>query len=246
MYLTAEAAGYRAWSQVEDGFLQAMGEFDKAIASGGTDWGDRQNGKGDFFNDLLALLLEQCSGVTLYSRSSVPGLIFRKHNLDCTYPPSGPAHFLLEAKAVGLPKHPDSPKQKEHGRPGSADLDKRVKEVGFKVIDLKAEYGRLQTAQGSTTAVSSPGGNLTTWLRQQKPSTYLFMCARVVSDSDFDRVLAHMRRAAQVVERVGLFCYEPVSTGLWTSYRSREIPDASLEMDRVLYEACQDLAAHDA
>ena len=243
MYLAAEAAGARAWSQVEDGFLRAMETFDRAVALGKTDWGDRQNGKGDFFNDLLALLLEQCSAVDLYSRSSVPGLIFRKHSLDCTYPPTGDAQFLLEAKAVGLPKHPDSPKQKDHGRPGSADLDKRVKEVGFKIIDLKAEYGRLQTASGSSSAVSSPGGNLTTWLRQQKPATYLFMCARVVSDRDFDRVLAHVRRAAQVVERVGLFCYEPLAPRRWTSYRARHIPDAYLEIDRVLYQACQDLAA---
>lgn len=179
----------------------------------------------------------------MYSRSRVPGLIFRKHNLDCMYPPTGNAQFLLEAKAVGLPKHPDSPKQKDHGRPGSADLDKRIKGVGFKIIDLKAEYGRLQTASGSGSSVSSPGGNLTTWLRQQKPATYLFMCARVVSSSDFDRVLAHVRRATQVVERVGLFCYEPSAPGEWTSYHARSIFDASLEIDRVLYEACQDLAA---
>src|SRR4051812_17426469 len=106
-----------AWGEVEADFLKAMEEFDNNLARGAADMGDLQNGKGDFFNDLLALLLENCAGVTLYSRGAVPGLIIPRHNLDVTFPATGVVEFMLEAKAVGTPKHPWSPKQKAAGRP---------------------------------------------------------------------------------------------------------------------------------
>lgn len=59
---------------------------------------DLQNGKGDFFNDLLAPLLENCARSNSYSRVGVPGLMFPKHNLDVTFPSTGGIEFILEAK----------------------------------------------------------------------------------------------------------------------------------------------------
>ena len=106
MYETAVEMRPKTWSQIEGDFLRAMQGFDANVASGVADMGDLQNGKGDFFNDLLALLLENCADVTLYSRGGVPGLIFARHQLDVTYPDTGVVQFLLEAKAVGTPKHP--------------------------------------------------------------------------------------------------------------------------------------------
>src|SRR5688572_11310336 len=76
MYDQAVLAKPKTWTEIEDPFLRAMEKFDANIASGVADMGDLQNGKGDFFNDLLALLLENCAGVTLWSRGGVPGLIF--------------------------------------------------------------------------------------------------------------------------------------------------------------------------
>ena len=55
----------KTWGEVEDDFLRAMEGFDDNVASGLAEMGELQNGKGDFFNDLLALLLEQCAGVEL-------------------------------------------------------------------------------------------------------------------------------------------------------------------------------------
>ena len=127
-YEQAVHAGPKTWGEVETAFLEAMESFDQNIATGVADMGDLQNGKGDFFNDLLALILENCAAVTLFSRGGVPGLSFPKHNLDVTFPNTGVVEFLLEAKAVGTPKHPGSPKQKAIGRPGSADLDKRIRD----------------------------------------------------------------------------------------------------------------------
>jgi hypothetical protein len=239
MYAAAVAADPKSWNEVSDPFVRAMEAFDENVASGMADIGDLQNGKGDFFNDLLALLLENCAGVNLYSRGGVPGFIFPNHNLDLTFPNTGVVRFTLEAKAVGTPRHPLSPRQKPIGRPGSADLGKRVKEVSFKTIDLKAEYGRIMAMQGQSPA-TTPGGNLTTWLRSVPPSAYLFIAARIVSHTDFEAAISFAHTAAQVQDGVGLFCFGPASDASPTTYRPMAVP-AELSIDRVLYRACQDL-----
>lgn len=106
----------KTWGEVEELLLRAMERFDANVAAGIADMGDLQNGKGDFFNDLLALLLENCAGVQLDSRGKVPGLMIPRHNLDVPFPAKGSIEFILEAKAVGTPRHPGSPKQKAIGR----------------------------------------------------------------------------------------------------------------------------------
>jgi hypothetical protein len=237
-YENAVRLGARIWDEVEDDFLRAMETFDSNIATGLADMADLQNGKGDFFNDLLALLLENCAGVSLYSRGGVPGLTFPKHNLDVTFPNTGVVEFMLEAKAVGTPKHPGSPRQKSIGRPGSADLDKRVKEIGFKAIDLKAEYARIMAARGERpTAIA---GDLTTWLRSVKPRSYVFFAARTISDKDHARVIRFADVAGLVSDAVGVYCFGPVSVAQPTTYVPRSVPP-HIELKRVLFRACQDL-----
>lgn len=238
MYRAAVAAQPRTWTEVEDAFVRAMEGFDANVASGIADIGDLQNGKGDFLNDLLALLLEGCAGVQLYSRGGVPGFVFANHNLDVTFPNAGVVKFTLEAKAVGTPKHPLSPTQKLIGRPGSADLAKRVKEVAFKTIDLKAEFGRIMAARGEP--ATALGGNLTTWLHAVRPKAYLFIAARVVNRTDLDATIAFAHTAAQVVDGVGLFCFGPASEAAPTRYRTFDVPP-EVSMARVLWRACQDL-----
>jgi len=237
-YESAVARSPKAWSEVEDIFLRGMEGFDQNVAGGIADMGDLQNGKGDFFNDLLALLLENCAQVQLYSRGGVPGLIFPKHNLDVAFPNTGAIEFILEAKAVGTPKYPGNPKAKAIGRPGSADLDKRIKEIAFKTIDLKAEYARILTSLGESPSVMA--GDLTTWLRSVKPRSYVFFAARVTSDKDRDRVIRFADVAGLVSDSVGVFCFRPVSVDQPTVYRSEKVPP-HVEIGRVLFRACQDL-----
>ncbi len=251
-YLEAREGNYKSWDQIEDSFLAAMSAFDTSIAASvGADLSDEekselgadlQNGKGDFFNDLLVLILENCSGIGLLStRRKVPGLIVPVHNLDGVYPDEGPIEFMLEAKMMGTPKHINSPRQKEVGRPGSADIDKRVKELAFKCIDLKGEYSRLRTIEGTAPRGGGPGGgDLTTWLRSVGPRIYFCIAVRVVSDADFERTITWARAAQQVLDAVGLYCFEPFD-GSHTTYRRRGDVPVSLQLERVLYKACTDL-----
>jgi hypothetical protein len=252
VYREAESGTYASWNQIETSFLHSMSAFDTSIAlTSGAEMtddekselsADLQNGKGDFFNDLLVLLLRNCSGVSLgASRRRVPGLVVPVHNLDGVYPSTGEIGFMLEAKMMGTPKHINSPKQKPVGRPGSADLDKRVKELAFKSIDLKGEFSRLRTMTGEApTSGAAGGGDLTAWLRSVKPRIYFCLAVRVVSESDFQRTLTWASTAQQVVDGVGLYCFEPVDNS-YTLYRRREGVPADLQLERVLYKACLDL-----
>lgn len=130
MYARAAKARPKSWTAIQDDYLRALEALDDNLVAGSADMGDLQNGKGDFFNDLLALILEGCAGVGLYSRQLVPGFIFPTHNLDITFPSTRVAKFLAEAKAVGTPKTKLNPKQRNPlGRGGSADVRKRVAEL---------------------------------------------------------------------------------------------------------------------
>lgn len=256
MYEALTTSGATSWNQIEDDFLGAMSAFDTGLPTafdGDDDDKKRQskelsaaiqNGKGDWFNNVVAYLLEQCSGIdTLYVRRRVLGLIIPEHNLDGVYPgdETREVEFLLEAKMMGTPKHANSPGEKVAGRAGSADTNKRVKELAFKSIDLKGEASRRLTMVGtSPTAGGAGGGDLSTWLHAGRPRIYFFMGVRVLSDTDFTAVVRWAETAAQVVDAVGLYCYEPIP-GSFTTYQRRQGVPTAYELERVLYRACVEL-----
>jgi hypothetical protein len=230
MYQQAVLAQPSRWPQVEAPFLEAMWKFDHNFAQGLANQGDNQNGKGDFFTDLIALLLENCSGKDLHGRGAVPGLIFPRHNLDTSYPSTGTVEILIETKAAGAPKTDRNQRQKNvKGRPGSADLDKRIKEAGLKTIDLKAEWAR-HAGQGG-----GPTSDLLTWLHRSKPSCYLFLAVRVVGLKDLERTLDAANAANQMMDGVGLVAYQIAPDGV--CYIPCKIP-THLELDRVLSRVC--------
>ncbi|MEV4266637.1 hypothetical protein [Kribbella sp. NPDC049584] len=241
------SASPSSWNTVQTGFLQAMQQFDDLVVAGMATEGERQNGKGDYFNDLLAVILENASGATLNRRSGVGGLIFPNHNLDVTYPPTGQiVDVLVEAKMLGTPQHPgNASTQKVTGRPGSADMLKRCKEAGFKTIDLKAAYGMLQSASG-VQQQEGITGDLTSWLRTAKPKSYLVAGIRVVSKQDADAAITMSAAMTQVMDGVGIFLYSP------RGYMPRSLRPADyepvpvpshLELVRVLQRVTQDLSA---
>jgi hypothetical protein len=244
-----------SWTQVERDFLLAMSDFDAGLPA--TWEGDKQaalrskdlsaaiqNGKGDWFNNVIALLLEACSGVeTLYVRRKVHGLIIPEHNLDGVYPGDDRREidFLLEAKMMGTPKHANSPGEKPAGRAGSADTKKRVQELAFKSIDLKGEAARRLAMVGKApTAGGAGGGDLSAWLHASRPRIYFFMAVRVLGDTDFNAVIRWAETASQVVDAVGLYCYEPDDTS-HTSYHAHAGVPTAYELDRVLFRACTEL-----
>ena len=226
----ARATALSTFAQAEARFLMAMQQFDELVAAGVADQGDIQNGKGDFFNDLLALLLENCSGKTLHTRPSVPGLSFRNHKLDVAYPAAGEVELTIETKATGVPKHPRNTRQPHaEGRAGSADLEKRIKEASFKVIDLKAESARHRgLGQG-------PTSDLHTFLRTGSPRCYMFLSVRVRDKADLTNAINFGHIASLWFDACGLYCYGWNSSK--AAYEPKPVP-VSLELDRVFATVC--------
>lgn len=66
------------------------------------------------------------------------------------------------------------------------------------------------------------------------------MAVRVLSETDFAAVVRWSQTAAQVVDAVGLYAYEPVA-GSYTAYRRRAGVPTAHELERVLYRACIEL-----
>ncbi|MEK7331551.1 MAG: hypothetical protein AAB113_12200, partial [Candidatus Eisenbacteria bacterium] len=224
---------WRRWQQAERAFLDAMWRFDANFSTGRATQGDNQNGKGDFFGDLLCGLLERCSDKTLSYRPGVPGRVFQGHALDAAYPATGIVEVFIETKTAGAPKSPRNPSQRNPlGRPGASDLDKRIKEAGLKTIDLKAEWARNEGAG------SGPAGDLLTWIRRSRPSCYIIFAVRIVDDNDLQRTVRMAQSADQITDGCGLFCYQPVDG----RYVSREIP-SQLELDRMVTRICEQLRA---
>ena len=223
--------GASTFSAVEDEFLRAMQAFDVLVADGTATQGDIQNGKGDFFNDVLATLLENCSGKQLHTRPDVPGLSFRKNKLDVAYPSDGPVLFTIETKATGVPKHPRNKKQKHpEGRGGAADLEKRIREAAFKNIDIKGEMARELGKGGGATS------NLSNWIKTAPPLCYLCMSVRVRDEADLKKTIGFAHIASVWFEACGLYCY-----GLnqdRSAYERKEIGVTTLELDRVLADIC--------
>lgn len=233
-YRRMEAAGAATWPQAEADYLAAMEAFDALVVSGVADQGDIQNGKGDYFNDVLALLLSNCSGKDLHSRPDVAGLSFRNHKFDVAYPRTGAVALAIETKVTGIPKHPRNLLQPHpEGRAGSADLEKRIKEASFKNIDIKAEQARLAGQGGGATS------NLGAWMRQAPPRCYMFMAVRVRDANDLASTISFGHIAATWFDACGLYCYG------WnkghTAYEPKPVGVTSLELDRVLSTVCTDL-----
>ncbi len=150
---------------------------------------------------------------------------------DAVYPASGVVEVLIETKVLGAPRTRRNPRRRNPlGRPGSADLDKRVKEAGLKTIDLKAEWARLAGQGGG------PGADFVTWLRRSRPSCYLLLSVRTVDEADYRRAIRLAEAANQVMDACGLLCYSPGDG----SYGMRDVP-THLELDRVLSRVCDEL-----
>ena len=223
------------FAAVEDEFLVAMHAFDQLVADGTAGQGDRRNGKGDFFNDVLAALLENCSGKSLHTRPGVPGLSFRNNNLDVAYPRKGPLLMTIETKATGIPRHPGNPGQPNpEGRAGSADLDKRIKEAAFKNIDIKGEMARVEGKGGGATS------DLSAWMKSAPPRCYLCLSVRVRDEGDLRKTIELAHVASVWFDLCGLYCYGWNSDR--TGYEAKPLGVTTLELDRVLSQICTALS----
>ena len=228
------------------GLLRAMQHFDDLVIAGMATEGERQNGKGDYFNDLLAVILENASGASLNRRSGVEGLHSPNHNLDVTFPPAGQiVDVLVEAKrcgdastsgerfhaeghrAAGLGGHAEAVQRgrvQDH-RPEGGLWDASVRE--WSAATGRHLRGPDELAQNSEAERGDPIAGI-----------------RVTSKRDRDAVLAVATSMTQVMDGVGLFLYSAVGYAVHNlspaRYEAVAVP-SQFELPRVLQRITLDL-----
>ena len=73
-------------------------------------------------------------------------------------------------------------------------------------------------------------------------AAFVFLAARVINDKDRARLVRMADQALLVSDAVGVYCFRPVSPTEFTRYRVDPVP-SHLQLDRVLFRACQELTA---
>ena len=197
-----EAERIETFAEIETDFVRAMSAFDHKLVAGELTSGQNQN-KGLFLNELIARLIERCAGFGVAQRGKRPGILLPQVDVDLCYPPDRnlrPA-MIAEVKMAGTPKHPKSPTAKALGRPASADVDKRIREIALNVIDLK-----LADVQGGTAVI----GDITSWIQETRPRFFALFGLRVVDDNDLRKLLGRFQYLGNsYANGVGLALYQP-------------------------------------
>jgi hypothetical protein len=237
------ASRAQTFTAVQPGFLKAMTAFDRLVADGKVTPAEVR-AKGDFFNDVLELILARRSKVTLATRGSVQGLLL-DHSLDLTYPDAKDKHVrpavIIETKMAGLPRHPGNEKSTPvNGRRASQDLDKRLKEAAYKDVDIKGEHA--SAAAGNT---GGGGGSLSGWLKSTPPKSYLLLAVRVADEADLRLSLEKANAAAQWFQRCGVLIYGHRGWKTRQAYEAKTLPRAhrGLDLQAVLSDIAEDLRA---
>ena len=205
-----------SFAEIEPDFVAAMSAFDHEVVAGRLTSGQNQN-KGLFFNELVARLVERCAGMGIAQRGKRPGILLPTVDVDLCYPadPSLRPAMIAEVKMAGIPKHPGSQQAGILGRPASADVDKRIREIALNVIDLK-----LADVQGGTTSI----GDITSWIQETRPRFFAIFGLRVIDDNDLRKVLGRFQYLANsYANGVGLALYRPI--------------DPTTEAGRITYRA---------
>jgi hypothetical protein len=198
-----EAERIQTFAEIEPEFVRAMSAFDHKLVRGELTSGQNQN-KGLFLNELIARLVERCAGFGVAERDKRPGILLDEVDVDLCYPqdPQLRPEVIAEVKMAGTPKHPGSEKAGILGRPASADVDKRLREIALNVIDLK-----LADVQGGKMAI----GDITSWIQETRPRFFAVFGMRVIDDNDQRKVEKRFQKLANsYANGVGLAFYGPV------------------------------------
>jgi len=232
----------RRFPDVIDGFLDVLWCLDQHKAHGvvpvgmGGDIGGAYRMKGNWFADLIGLLLINQTNSPLAPRTNIQGFS-QVHQIDIAWPTLRTAPLVcVETKVMGGP-----PVGGRQARAATADWTNRRKELKFQATDLKL-YRRQQATQID---------HWDNWRKVAPPSTYFLWCARMKPRVDrLDRMVAEVRALTETyLDGAGIFAYQENSTG--TAYEAVPIPwrDRVVDLDDVVHRIANqinDLAAQGA
>jgi len=137
--------------------------------------------KGNWFAELVAMLLENQTSSPLAPRSRVQGFS-QLHQIDVAWPARGKPIVdplvCAETKMTGAPAYSDTP-----ARRAMSDWTNRRKELKFAATDLKL-YRRQQDTRID---------HWDNWRRKQPPKTYFLWCARMAPADSLDSMVSEVR-----------------------------------------------------
>lgn len=165
--------------------------------------------KGNWFSDLVSLLLINQTDWPLAPRGKVQGFS-QVHQIDIAWPKDRPAPLVcVETKVMGGP-----PVGTQTARAATADWTNRRKEIKFQATDLKL-YRRQQETRID---------HWDNWRGVASPSVFFMWCARMKEPADkLDRMIKELRALGETyLDGAGLFAYRENKSG--TGYETVPIP----------------------
>jgi hypothetical protein len=153
-------------------------------------------GKGNWFAELLALLLENRTNHRIAPRARVPSFS-QFHQVDIAWPPRGSDPLVCcETKVTGAPAFGNKPARK-----AMSDFSNRRKELKFAATDLKL-YRRQQETRIEHWDV---------WRHDAPPKTYFLWATRMEPPNE--RIETLVREARNLIDTyldgAGLFAWRP-------------------------------------
>jgi hypothetical protein len=159
-----QAGGIKLFATVEPYWLDLMWTLDayriaQAMPHGFKDAGALNRSKGNWFAELVSLLLENRTFQWLGARTRVPGFS-QRHQIDVAWPPRGIDPLVCcETKVMGAPAFGTTPARK-----ALSDFVNRRKELKFAATDLCS----------TTCSIASRASSRASWTRtatRRRPSS---------------------------------------------------------------------------
>lgn len=210
----------QSWAEIEPDFIATVSAFDTEYSRGSRPPGWYQQ-KAKYFNDLVVLIIENCTGKRIATRTKKKSVLFSDIDIDICYPEAGDPIVAAEVKALGTPPHP---RNKNRARGARSDLHKRVREVAFTAMDIKAAHAKPRTIN-----------SFQAWVDKAEPAYSCFWAMRVDGPADLSSVRSILASLKSYCNGVGAVIYEPTIAP--TDYVVRPYPEFA--MDRAIRDFTQ-------
>lgn len=230
-----QAEAIHQFADVEEAWLDLMWTLDayrvaQILPAGFKDFGAFNRGKGNWFAELLSLLLHNRTHHRIAARQRVRGFS-QHHQIDIAWPARGEDPLVCcESKVTGAPAFGSTP-----ARGAISDFSNRRKELKFAATDLKL-YRRQQR-----TAIE----HWDVWRQRERPKAYFLWAARL--EPGKDRIATLVREARDLIDTyldgAGLFAWQPNQAG--DGYEPVPLPSGErvTSLDDVLYRIASEIKA---
>lgn len=227
-----QTAAVQRFTDVQDEWLRLMWSLDSFRAAGVAPPGlkasevDALNrGKGNWFAELLSLLLQNRTSQHVGSRTKVQGFS-QLHQIDVAWPARRQDPLICaETKVTGGPAYGQYP-----ARGAMSDWTNRRKELKFAATDLKL-YRRQQE-----TVIN----HWDVWRSSAPPKTYFLWAARLRAGDSIAKMAAEAQALINTyLDGAGIFAWQAVDGG----YETVGLPAAArvTDLDDVLYRIASEI-----